>query len=328
MNAFNMAAAWRLGFRVVAEHWLAIGAILIGLGIAAPFALQYALLGEPVGLVNQSVYGVSLTDTTLLKKPLVLLAMALGYALQTWSYFASLRLGLGAGRSPVGALLFGLAAGLLAAPVIAGTHVLAELGGRALFEPEMAILSVLVFLLPLGFVFVLFYLTQVVMVAAGVMLTMALGMIYGAATGEVGLAATMAGGIGGIAVLLLVLGGVLVWLAARLSCVTPLMADRNSLNPIAAIRESWRLTMDDQGVITLYLALVGIVMALLVVGGSIALGGNGSAILRDQAGPGFGPLSAWPRLLLAIPFAVLTVMVPAGIYRQLTRDEISAEVFA
>lgn len=326
MDGFTIRGAWTHGLRVLARHWLLNLLFLLGLGIVVPALLQTLLWGRPLGLVNQSVYGVYPGGELLTDNPFRLLVMAVGYACAVGATLATLRLGLAARPSLPGALLWGLVAGLLAAALLAGVHVLAELGGKALAEPDLAPVSAFVFLAPLALIFLPFYFSQMLMMAAAGVLVVAIAMVWGIAMGEPGYAATLVGGSGGTAVMLVVLGGLLLWLAARLSCVTPLLAERGGLNLWAAIRDSWALTLDDQAAIFRYLALVGAVPALLVLGVSILLGLGGNVILRD--GHGLLDPETLVRLAVAIPFALLSVMIPAGIYRQLTSEAVSAEVFA
>jgi hypothetical protein len=178
--------------------------------------------------------------------------------------------------------------------------------------------------------FALLFVSQTIMVAAMVLLLLAFLMIVGAATGSLEAAATLVGGDGAIAVLLLVLSGIMFWLAARLSCATPWLAAQGSFNLWAAARESWRMTLDEQAAITRYLLLVGVAMALVVIGLSLALGEGIHAIPRGGVGYTFDTATLLPRIGLAIPFALLSVIVPAGIYRQLKGEEVelAAEVFA
>lgn len=326
MDSFSIVGAWSLGFRFVARHWLAHVLLLAGLGIAAPLGLQYALLGGPIETVNLASVGPNQFGAGwLVERPSVLAVLFAGYVLQAGSYFASWRFGFGG--SLVRALLYGLLAGLVAVALVAAARAIGEYSSRLVLSPESWFLAVLFFLLPLLFVLALLFVTQAVMIAAVVMLILAFAMIVGTATGSVGMAATVVGGDGSITVLLLVLSGILFWLAARFSCVTALMADRGSVNVFAAIRDSWRMTLDDQAAITRYLFLVGAGMALLVIGLGIALGEGARAIPRGGVGYTFDLATLLPRLALALPFAFLTVMVPAGIYRLLTDDQISAEVF-
>lgn len=321
-----MVSAWSLGFRFVARHWPAHLLILVGLGIALPLALQYALAGGPIETVNLGNIGPNpYGGSWLVDRPVVLAVLGAGYVLQVGSYFASWRFGFGA--SLARALLYGLLAGLLGVALVAVARVLSEYGSRLVLSPESWFLAVFFFLLPLLAVLALLFVTQIVMIAAVVMLLLAFAMIVGTATGSVGAAATMVGGDGSITVLLLVLSGVLFWLAARFSCATSIMADRGSLNIFAAIRDSWRMTLDDQAAITRYLFLIGAVLAACLIGLAIALGEGRGAIPRGGVGYTFDLATMIPRVGLAVPLAFLTVMVPAGIYRLLTNDEISAEVF-
>jgi hypothetical protein len=153
--------------------------------------------------------------------------------------------------------------------------------------------------------------------------------VFGTVTGNVGLAATLiGGGSGAIVVLFLVLSAVLMWLATRLSCTTSLMADWKSYNLVAAIRESWRLTLEDQWVILRYLALVAFGLAVLFIGVSLVAGIGAAAYFQGEPVPG-GQLTLIALGLVAgTPLAFLIVLLPAGIYRELTRSSLAAEVFA
>ena len=328
MNSFSMRSAWSLGCRFVAQRALGHAVILIGIGILAPFLLQYAIAGGPAEtsgptplLISQSGPGAGLGTPSII-------ALALGYVLQTASYFASWRLGFGGDRPLAGALLYGLVAGLLAVAVIAGVGILATMVARWAGFSGTPFLAMLTVLIPLIMVFALFYTMLAALFAAAVSLMLVLAMVFGMATGQLGLAATLVGGSGGIAVLFLVLSGVLMWLAARLSCATSVMADRKSFNPIAAIRESWRLTWDEQWAILRYLALIGFALAVVILGVAVAAGASATALLQREAQPALQAGAIVLRLAAAIPLAFLTVLVPAGIYRELTRSTASAEVFA
>ena len=101
------------------------------------------------------------------------------------------------------------------------------------------------------------------------------------------------------------------WLAARLSCATAVMADtRRQL--IAAIRESWRLTWEEQWGIVRYLALIGFAVAAVMVGAAVAAGsadrffpGERRRADRRSARSSCG----WSA---AVPFAFLAVLCPPG----------------
>jgi hypothetical protein len=255
-------------------------------------------------------------------------ALAIGYVLQIGSYFASWRLGFGAGGPLAGAILYGLAAGLLAVAVIAVVATPAVSLAARLWTPEAVLLGALVALIPLSAVAALFYTTMAALAAALLALLLIAAMAFGTASGQVGLAATLVGGRGDLVVVLLVMCGVLMWLAARLSCTAALMAERRSFNLLAAVRDSWRLTWEEQWAILRYLALVGFTLALVVLGAAIAAGAGASALIAETGAPTLQTGAIVVRLLVAVPLAFLSVMVPAGIYRELTRAEISADIFA
>lgn len=324
MNSFRMGGAWSLGIRFIAERPGAHASILVGIGILAPFLIQYAILGGALGPVNPAMMaegGIGAGSAVA--------ATALSYLLQTASYFASWRLGFGAGRTSLaGALLYGLAAGLLAIAAIVAV------GGSALWlagqvvSPGAVILGALIVLVPVIVMIAMFYATLAALAAAAISLMLVVAMVAGTAMGQVGLAATLVGGRGDIVVLLLVMCALLMWLAARLSCTTALLADRRSLNLLAATRDSWRLTWEEQFPILRYLALIGFVLAVLLIGGAVAAGAGMASLLGQDSGPTMQAGAILVRLLVAVPLAFLTVMVPAGIYRELTRSEVSAEVFA
>jgi len=326
MNAFSIAGAWSLGLGFFTRHWLAMTLLLVGLGIALPLALQYALLGGPIETVNlgrpsPDPYG----NSWLLDRPVVIATLFAGYIAQAAGFFASWRMGFGA---PLGrALLYGLLAGLLAIPIAAAARTIGQYASELIMTPDTWLLTVLVFLLPLMAPFALFFVTQTVMVAAVVFFVLALMMIVGAATGSLDAAATLVGGDGAIAVMLLVLSGIMFWLAGRLSCATPLMAAQGSLNVWAAARDSWRMTLDEQTAIARYLLLVGAGMAVVVIGLAFVLGDPVGAIPRGGVGYTFDTATLIPRVALAIPFAILTVMVPAGIYRQLKGEDAPTAIF-
>jgi hypothetical protein len=327
MTGFSIRGAWTLGFGFYTRHWLVMTLILIGLGFALPLALQYALVGGPIETVNLGRVGPDpYGNSWLVDRPVVLAVLFAGWVLQAASFFASWRLGFGA--SPGRALLFGLLAGLLAIAIAGVARTIGQYASELLAYPDTVLLSVIAFTLPLLVPFAMFFVTQTVIVAGVVLLVLSFLMILGAATGSLGAAATLVGGDGAIAVLLLVLSGLLFWLAGRLSCATPLMAARGSLNVWAAARESWRMTLDDQAAIARYLFLIGAAMALVVIGVSVALGEGARAIPRGGVGYTFDTATLIPRVALAVPFAWLSVIVPAGIYRVLKGEETPADIFA
>lgn len=327
MNGFSMAGAWSFGWRFVASRAVGHAAILIGIGILAPLLLEYAFVRGGVAAPGPAILSQGRIEVLAARGP-VLIVMVAGYLLQTASYFASWRLGFDAGRSLAGAILYGFGAGLLAAVVVTVVATVAMRAMVALWTPDGVILGALIGLIPLSAVAALFYTTVSALVAAGVSLLLILAMAFGTATGQIGLAATLVGGRGDLVVVVLVISWVLLWLAARLSCTAAVMADRRSFNPIAAARISWRLTWDEQWAILRYLALIGFALAVVVLGAVIAAGAGVTVLAEDGSMPAPALGAVVLRLAVAVPLAFLTVMVPAGIYRELTRGEVSAEIFA
>ena len=326
MNAFSITGAWALGFGFFTRHWLAMALILLGIGIGVPLALQYGLIGGPIETVNLGRVGPDpYGNSWLVDRPLVIAVLLAGYVLQAGSYFAALRLGFGASLSR--ALLYGLLAGVLAIAIAGAARTIGQYASELITTPDTVLLGVLAFLLPLLLPFALFFVTQTVMVSAVVLLVLAFLMIVGAATGSLETAATMAGGDGAIAVVLLVLSGFMFWLCGRLSCATPLLAERGDFNVWTAARDSWRMTLDEQTAITRYLLLVGVGMAALVIGLAFAVGEGLRGIPRGGVGYTYDLATMIPRVALVIPFAILTVTIPAGIYRQLKGEYTPADIF-
>jgi hypothetical protein len=327
MEGFSIAGAWTRGYRFVARgtgiHFL----ILVLIGIAAPVGLQYVIVGAPLDAASSPMTsGPAMMQA--MGAPVILLAVALAHLLQAGSYFASLRFGFTGAGAPAGPVAYGLVAGFVAMLVIAAGYLVALFGVRAIAGPGTVEVAVLVLLLPLILVYSLFFISQAIMAAATILVMLVFLFIYGAIQGYPELATVAFGGSGAITVIMLLMSGLLFWLAARFSCVTALMAERGSLNVFAAIGDSWRLTWEEQWPITRYVALVGLGMALAVIGISLAVGAGTGGLMRggDLGLDSTGDLVL--RLLFGIPLAFLSVMVPAGIYRQLVGEETQADIFA
>lgn len=318
MDAFSLGGAWSKGFRFVADDLKGHAIILVVIGVLAPLALQLAVagagrppdaLGSPAGGARAAMDGA---------------ATAIGYWLYLGSYFASLRFGLGRGVGLKGALLYGLASGLA---VMIGAIVLLALVAAPASQtvPAAVVPAVLLLLIAIA---ALLFPALAAMTAVALALAMGLAMLIGTITGDLGLAATLVGGSGAVAVLLIALSGLLLWLAARLSCTAALVAERRSLNVFAAMAESWRLTWEQEWAILRYLALAGLAMAVVAgaaavaVGAAMAAAGQSGSIDETDWG---GQLLA---LVLGTPFAFAAVIVPAGIYRELAGPPAPVEVFA
>ena len=156
----------------------------------------------------------------------------IGYVLQLGSYFGSWRLGFGEGETLAGAIVYGLIAGVLV--IVAFVAVLHRrrhphagvavpgrdpdgvavpaAGGRALHGLGGAIAIVM-------------------------FIVMLLVLAFGASMSDMDPAAALTGG-GGVAVLvILALLAVLLWLSARFSCATSVMADRRTFNLLTGLSD-------------------------------------------------------------------------------------------
>ena len=328
MEDFRIGGAWTHGWRFVAQGTMVHFLILVLIGIAAPLGLQYALIGAPLDSgASPMTSGPALMQMA--GAPLVLLILALSHLLQAGSYFASLRFGFDAQRAPAGAVVYGLTAGLIATLVIAAGYLVAFFMGRAFMMPETVVLAIIFLALPLVVVYALFFISTAIMGAATIIVLLVFLFVYGLATGYPELPLMAFGGSGLMVVVMLVLSYLLFWLAARFSCVMPLMAQRGDVNVFAAIRDSWRLTSDEQWRITRYLALIGFGVALAVIGISLAVGASTGELMRGGTlGVEGGAGELVLRFLFGIPIAFLAVMLPAGIYRQLVGEETPVEIFA
>jgi hypothetical protein len=331
MDTFSIGGAWSFGVRLLTQRlWLQL-LVLIGLGIVIPLGLQFALLGQVIGM-NGTLAGQ--TPPAAAGNPLTGILQLVGYFLQLLSYFTSWRLGFAPQQPLPGALVFGFLAALLATLVFALVGVPALVAIGASFASGIPFLGLLAGLIALLLVVPIFYTVPAAFLATFAAFVLVLSMLFGAVTGNVGLAATLiGGGSGAVVVLFLVLSVVMLWIATRLSCTTSLMADWKSYNLLAAIRESWRLTLEDQWPILRYLLLVAFAMAVFIGLVSLAAGAGAAALLqgRNLGGSlaGAGPIAGLALgAIFGIPFALLSVFVPAGIYRDLTRSALAAEVFA
>lgn len=327
MDSFKWGKAWSYAYGFVAGRALMHAIVLVGIGILIPFAAQFALAGGPLARPNPMMISEGGLGTAAAMGGRLLAVLLLTYAVQSGSYFASWRLGLGP-SSFGGALGYGLPAGLMAALVLAALAVLVA-GTAALAGTEgAAFLLVLALVIPLLAAMAAYFTTVVAAVAVGLALMLALTMVLGAATGQVGMAATMVGGSGVVAVVILVLCGISLWFAARLSCVTALLAERRSFNLLAAIKASWELTWEEQWSIMRYLALIGLGIALLVIAMGAAIGASAGMYLTPANEAAATTGAAFVGLAFSVPMAFLSVMIPAGIYRALNPPLVDAEVFA
>lgn len=218
---------------------------------------------------------------------MMILTSLISYILQNGSYFASWRLGLTGGQENIGGAL------------------------------SYGVVAALPYLL----------LTIVVVVVLGIIGFLMFGsalapMLMGGKPSE---AAAM-GMVGMMFLALPIFLALALWLAARLCCTGPVMADRRSYNILSALGESWRLTAASQWKIMGYFVLLAVALFVtililgMVAGVSMFAAGGGSST-AGVAGTIIG------LLLLGIPMAYLQVAIPAGIYRALGQGNV-ADVFA
>jgi len=330
MDFFSIRNAWRHGVNFLSGRMLHHTIILLGLGIIPAYCLPLLLGPSPAPaepgplLIAQDDFGATPAGGMA-----AALVMALGFVLQTASYFASWRRGLGPSRSLGGAIGFGLLAGLLVAILWAALFAAAWFASSRIGAVGAWLLGILVFLIPLAAAFAIFHTLFAATVAIGLATALILAMVFGALMGDIGFAATLVGGSGMVTVVLLVMSAILLWLAARFSCTTSVMADRRSFNLIGAMRESWRLTIDEQWVIVRYLGLIAFALTLLVIGIAALAGIGVRAFVEGGALPDGGSVAgALIGMAVSLPLAFLAVMVPAGIYRELDQGAMTAEVFA
>lgn len=275
MNRISISEAWSYATGFFSGQAVQHAIVLIGVGIAAPLILQL-LLGGGATMFDPAAMAENSAGLIAAMGATGVLLGIVNYVLQTGSYFASWRIGLTNGGEPVGAALgYGMIASL---PVL--------------------LLAVVVVLL-LGIIGFLFFGSALTTLASG---------------GEPSSSALMGIGVAFflIAPLFLLF---LVWLAARLCCTGPYMADQRSYNVLAALGASWRMTAASQWKIFAYFILLGVALIVIfmilgmIVGVSLLAGGA----------PGTGSMLGLiiGAILLSVPMAYLQVGVPAGLYRAL-----------
>jgi hypothetical protein len=326
MKQFSLSNAWSLGLGHFSGKAAGHAILLIGLGILVPMALQIGLAGGAVGMMNPATMGQNALAGMAGLGGLLLIAMLLTYLLQMASYFGSWRLGF-ADESLGGATGYGLLAGLVAIVAFGVLIVLMVLIGMQLQGAGAAVLVMLLFLIPLMLLFAALYPVAMAAVAVGMFLVLLIVAAFGSSMGAMNPALAMTGG-GAIGLVVgFVLALLLMWAAVRLSCTTSVMADRGTVNLLAGISESWRMTATNQWRIMAYLALIGIVLCVLLFVFAMVVGAGMMAGARSGNVPAMGTGTMIVSIVFAIPFAYLTVLIPAGIYREL-RGPPAAEVFA
>jgi hypothetical protein len=331
MRQFSLGSAWSKGIEFISQQAASQAIILIGMGIVAPAILQFAIGGAVLGMnpmmMGQNALGTGGSVAALAGTMIVV--MIGSYVLQMGSYFSSWRLGLGRDESLGGAIVYGIICAVLAIIVfflivMVITFIIAQAmqsGGAIALLALLAAIPVLILMAAL-------YSVIMAAITVGMFLMLLIVLAFGASMGAANPALAMAGqGALGVLVALVVVA-LLFWMTARFSCTTSVMADRKSFNLFAGLAESWRLTGPNQLRIMVYLGLLGILLCVVLLVVVMVLGASmmGSMSSGETPNLGIGPVIMM--LIAGIPFAYLTTLVPAGIYRELFEETEVAEVFA
>lgn len=276
VNNISISQAWSYATSFFSGRAAEHAIALIGVGIAVPLILQLALGGGMAAFDPARM--TSGAGAFAAFSGFAILLGLVNYILQTGSYFASWRLGFSDRQENVGgALSYGLVAAL---PVLLFTAAI------------LFVIGIIGFLLFGG--------------------AFAPALLSGRQPSESALAGM------GFAMLILVPLFLLfiVWLAARLCCTGPIMADKRTFNVLTGLSESWRITAAAQWKIFAYFILLGI--AFLVI--AMILGAVvGFSVFASGGMPGAGSMVGLivGSIVMSIPVAYLQVGIPAGIYRAL-----------
>jgi hypothetical protein len=290
MNKISISQAWSYATSFFSDQHGNHAILLIGIGIVGPLILNIVTGGAAAGA--------ALTPDQLASGAalgaiggLAIIAGLLGYVLQTGSYYASWRMGLAPGQESLGsAISYGMVASL---PVL---------------------------LVTIGFILVFGILFGIIFGASF------LPMLMGGAAGADNFNPAM--GLG-ILLAIPVFLFLMLWLAARLCCMAPVMAANRSYNPLTAIAESWRMTAASQWKLMGYFVLIGIIIVIIsmifamIAGVSMLAGGAAGGELGTGSMVTFMVVGS----LVSIPLAYLSVAIPAGIFRALGGGN-NSDVFA
>jgi hypothetical protein len=314
MNRFSIGQAWSHATGFFSGHAANHAIALIGIGIVIPLALQWIIVGNPMA---------NALNPAMMADPSMMAGMGMGilvvsllsYVLQFGSYFASWRLGLGSNASDLaGGLRFGGIAALVLVGLLLGTLIVAGLLAYAI-SPWVAVPFILLLLLCFVIMYpALFGFLALIFVLLAVFGSFALSSM----------APMMGGGAGGgLGILIMVLVAVLLlWLAARLCCTAPSMADREEYLPFEAMKRSWAMTSEGQWRIAGYFLLIGAVILVLAIILGLIVGSAFQSMVMGGGVPGFGTVILMT-VLISIPMAYFTVAIPGGIYRALGQDDVS-----
>lgn len=314
MNRFSIGQAWSYATGFFSGHAANHAIALIGIGIVIPFVLQWLIVGNPM---TNALNPAMMADPTMMASMGVglLVVSLLSYVLQFGSYFTSWRLGLGSNAADLpGGLRFGMIAALVLVGMLIATLIVAGLLAYAV-TPWLAFPFILVLLL----YFVIMYPALFGFLAI-ICLLMAIFGSFALSS----MAPMMGGGAGGgIGILIVVLVGLLMlWLAARLCCTAPSMADREEYLPFEAMKRSWAMTAEGQWRIAGYFLLIGAVILVIAVILALIVGSAFQSMVMGAGVPGMGTIILMT-ILVSIPMAYFTVAIPGGIYRALGQDDVS-----
>ena len=316
MNRFSIGQAWSYaaGFfsGQAANHAIA----LIGIGIVIPFLLQLLIVGNPMA---NALNPAMMTDPTMVASMGVglLVVSLLAYILQFGSYFASWRIGLVSNAGDLaGGLRFGMIASLVLVGMLIATLIVAGLLAYAvspwLAFPFILVLFVyFVIMYPALFGFLAIVFLLIAIFGSFAMSSMA--PMFGGGSGA-------AGGVAILIMLFIVL--LMLWLAARLCCTAPSMADREEYLPFEAMKRSWAMTAEGQWRIAGYFLLIGAVILVIAIILGLIVGSAFQSMIMGGGVPGIGTMII-ATILVSIPMAYFTVAIPGGIYRSLGQDDVS-----
>lgn len=328
MGTFTIGRAWRLGLDFIKRAPAGHALLLIGVATLLPALIQWWLVGGTPSMTNPAA--LQRAGAAILRGGglAAVAASVFGYLLTTGGYFGSWRLGLDREVSVGGAVNYGLAAGLAIVGIAFAVGIVSFAIAQAV-GPLWGLLAVLIaFPLLIGFYNVMGAMIGVAMVLMGLLV-----LVFGAAGNGInpgiGNFRVSGGGVG--SAVLVPLGLLFLWLAARLSCVAPAMASRASLNFVEASGISWRLTGRAQVRIMVWLALVGFVFGLIYMIFAVVMAASLRASFESGGLAAIGSVGIGAILfamLMGVVSAYLSALVPAGIYRALQPDvDASAAVF-
>lgn len=331
MNQFNLGSAWSKGMSFISEKAASQAIILIGMGIVLPAILQFAIGGAVLGMnpmmMGQNAMGAGGSVAAMAGTMVVI--MVLSYVLQMGSYFSSWRIGLGREESLAGAVVYGIICAVLAIIVfLLSVMLIAVIVAQAMQAGGAMAFLALLLAIPVLILMAALYSLMMAAMTVGMFLMLLIVMAFGASMGAANPALAMAGqGALGVLIIMIVVA-LMFWVTARFSCTTSVMADRKSFNLFAGLAESWRLTGPSQFRIMAYLALLGILLCVVLVVVVMVLGATMMGSMSSGEVPNMGMGAVIMMLIVSIPFAYLTTLVPAGIYRELFEERSVAEVFA